>query len=137
MSEINRQTLRDYLNDSLPDAELIAVEKAVRDNPAVRSLLLEVREEVDLGEHSLGAIWRRERLSCPTRGELGSYLLGGCDPGLEDYIQFHLNVIGCPECQANRDDLAQRNAEPDEPVRRRRKRIVESSLDPLRKIQGS
>ena len=31
MSEITREMIRDYLNDALPDAELTAVEKAVRD----------------------------------------------------------------------------------------------------------
>jgi hypothetical protein len=137
MLEITRQMLRDYLNNALPEPELVAVEKAMRDNPEIRELLQEVREQIDLGEHSLGAIWRREHLSCPTRDELGSYLLGACDPGLESYIEFHLNIIGCPICLANRDDLQQRNAEPEEPVRRRRKRIVDSSVQELRKFQGS
>ena len=31
MAEITRQMLRDYLHDALPDAELAAVEKALRE----------------------------------------------------------------------------------------------------------
>ena len=62
MPEITREVLRDYLNDALPDAELTAVEKAVREQPAVQALLHQIRQEVDRGEHSVGAVWRRERV---------------------------------------------------------------------------
>ena len=57
------------------------------------------------GEHSIGAVWRRDRLSCPTRDQLGAYLLQALDPDLIDYIAFHLQTVGCPYCQANLDDL--------------------------------
>ncbi|MFO0850440.1 MAG: hypothetical protein U0871_18045 [Gemmataceae bacterium] len=75
MPEITRETLRDYLADALPDAETAAVEQALRTQPAVQSLFNQVRQEADRGEHSVGAVWRRERLSCPTREQLGGYLL--------------------------------------------------------------
>ncbi len=67
MGEITRQMLRDYLTDALPDGEMAAVEKALRDRPGLRAALQDVMGEVDRGEHTLGAIWRRERVSCPTR----------------------------------------------------------------------
>lgn len=105
MAEITRQMLRDYLNDALPDREMAAVERALRDKPELRGLVQEVLDEVDRGEHTLGAIWRRERVSCPTRDQLGGFLLGAGDTDLLDYVQFHLGVIGCPFCQANLDDL--------------------------------
>ena len=105
MPEITRQVLRDYLNDALPDEEMARVEKALRDSPQLRSALQDVLDEVDRGEHTVGAIWRRERVSCPTREQLGGFLLGAGDPDLLDYIQFHLEVVGCPYCQANLDDL--------------------------------
>jgi len=66
------------------------------------------REQRDVrvrGEHTAGAIWRRERVSCPTREQLGGYLLEAGDPELLDYVRFHLEEIGCPYCQANLDDL--------------------------------
>jgi hypothetical protein len=107
MPEITRQMLRDYLNDALPDPETAAVERALRDDPGLRAKLREVLDEEDRGEHTVGAIWRRDRVSCPTRDQLGGYLLGAGDPDLLDYIQFHLEVIGCPYCQANLDDLKQ------------------------------
>ena len=105
MAEITRQMLRDYLHDALPDAELAAVEKALRESAKLRALYTEVVEQEDRGEHTVGAIWRRERVSCLSREQLGSYLLGAGDAELLDYIDFHLKTIGCPYCQANLDDL--------------------------------
>jgi len=105
MPDITRQMLRDYLNDALPEKETALIERALRESASVRRELQDVLEEVDRGEHTVGAIWRRERVSCPTREQLGGYLLGSIDAGLEDYIEFHLDVIGCPYCQANLDDL--------------------------------
>jgi len=105
MPDITRQMLRDYLHDALPEPEMAAVEKALRGSPALRTALDEIREEDDRGEHTVGAIWRRERVSCPTRDQLGGFLLGAGDPDLLDYVQFHLDTIGCPYCQANLDDL--------------------------------
>ena len=105
MAAITRQMLRDYLHDALPDAETAAVERALRDSAELRAAFQEVLAEEDRGEHTVGAIWRRERVSCPSREQLGGFLLGAGDPELLDYIQFHLEVIGCPYCQANLDDL--------------------------------
>jgi hypothetical protein len=105
MAEITRQMLRDYLHDALPDPELVAVEKALRESAKLRAVYKEVVEQEDRGEHTLGAIWRRERVSCLSRDQLGSYVLGAGDPELLEYIEFHLKTIGCPYCQANLDDL--------------------------------
>lgn len=105
MADITRQMLRDYLHDALPDPELAAVEKALRESAPLRAIYQEVIEQEDRGEHTVGAIWRRERVSCPSRDQLGSYVLGSGDPELLEYIEFHLKTIGCPYCQANLDDL--------------------------------
>lgn len=137
MPEITRQTLRDYLNDALPDAELTAVEKAVRERPEIQALLMHIRQEVDRGEHSVGAVWRREKLSCPSRDQLGGFLLGAGDPEFHDYIEFHLKTVGCPECAANLDDLEQKNANPEPTVHTRRQRILDSSVGILRNATRS
>jgi hypothetical protein len=105
MAPITPEVLRDYLNDALPDAESAVVERALRESGELRKLLQEVLGQEDRGEHTAGAIWRRERVSCPTRDQLGGYLLEAGDPELLDYIRFHLEEIGCPYCQANLDDL--------------------------------
>ena len=59
----------------------------------------------DMGDHSIGAIWRREHLSCPTREELSSYKEEALDTQRIDYIKFHLEIVGCNACQANLLDL--------------------------------
>ncbi len=104
-SAVTREMLRDFLHDALPEAELAAVERAVRASAELRAALDEVREQEDRGEHTVGAIWRRDRVSCPARDQLGGYLLGAGDADLLDYITFHITVVGCPYCQANLDDL--------------------------------
>src|ERR1044072_2789167 len=105
MAEITRQMLRDYLHDALPDPELVAVEKALRESAKLRAIYKEVVEQEDRGEHTVGAICGRETVSFLSRDHLGSYLLGSGDPELLDYIDFPLKTIGCPYCQANLDDL--------------------------------
>ena len=131
MTTITREVLRDYLHDALPDEELAAVEKALRDSAELRDLFDEVRQDADRGEHTVGAIWRRDRLSCPGREQLGGYILQALDQELLDYISFHLTTVGCAYCQANLDDLTKRQTEA--PSKARRQRIVKSSAGLLKK----
>ena len=127
MANITRELLHGYLDDALSDGDTAQVEKALRESEALRRLLRAVILERDRGEHSIGAIWRRQRLSCPSREQLGSYLLQVLEPDLQDYIDFHLRTITCPYCQANLADLQRLREEPAPKVRERRKRFFESS----------
>ena len=125
---IDVEILRAYLADALPPEELARVEKALRDSAELRARLEEVRENRgDLGLHTLGAIWRRGRLTCPTRQQLGSYLLDALDPDLASYLKFHLDVIACPYCQANVADLKSKGAQVPAAIQNRHNRIVQSS----------
>ena len=127
MSEITREQLHAYLDDALSDAETARVEQALRDSETLRRSLRQAMQERDRGEHSLGAVWRRERLTCPTREQLGSYLLQVLDEGELDYLDFHLNTIGCPYCVANLADLQALQQEPAPRARERRRRFFQSS----------
>jgi hypothetical protein len=103
---IDDALLRFYLADNLPPEELARVEKALRDSAQLRARLEEVRNNrEDFQLHTLGAIWHRARLTCPSRQQLGSYLLDALDPDLASYFKFHLEVVECPFCQANLADL--------------------------------
>jgi len=125
---IDVETLRAYLADTLPPEELARVEKALRDSAELRDRLEDVRENRgDLGLHTLGAIWRRARLTCPTRQQLGSYLLDALDPDLASYLKFHLEVIACPYCQANLADLKSKASQAPAATQSRHNRIVQSS----------
>lgn len=127
MPAITRELLHLYLEDALAGEETAQVEEALRNSEGLRRLLRAVMQERDRGEHSIGAIWRRGRLSCPTREQLGSHLLGALEGGLQDYIAFHLGTIGCPFCQANLADLRALQGEPPPAVQQRRKKFFESS----------
>jgi hypothetical protein len=103
---IDELMLRNYLADALCPEESARVEKALRDSAELRARLEDVRQNRGDGQlHTLGAIWRRARLTCPNREKLGSFLLDALDPELASYIHFHLEVIECPFCQANIADL--------------------------------
>jgi len=127
MAAISREILESYVEDGLSTRETALVEQALRDSDQLRGMLRAVMQELDRGEHSIGAVWRRQRLTCPSREQLGSYLLQALDPAEQDYIDFHLDVLGCAFCHANLTDLKtqQKSKAPDS--RKRRKRIFESS----------
>src|SRR5262245_12332639 len=127
MSTITREQLNAYLDDALSDTETARVEQALRESEALQRQLRVLMQERDRGEHSLGAIWRRQRLTCPTREQLGSYLLGALDEGFQDYIKFHLTTVACAYCSANLADLQALQKEPPPKARERRRRIFTSS----------
>jgi hypothetical protein len=127
MSQITREQLHAYLDDALCEAETARVEQALREQEPLRRQLHQVMQERDRGEHSLGAVWRRERLTCPGRETLGSYLLQVLDEGEQDYIDFHLHTVGCPFCLANLADLEAQKKEPAPHAKERRRRIFQSS----------
>lgn len=94
-----------YLDEDLPQDRMASIEQALRDDSSLTDRLTAIVGGRDAGLHTLGAIWRRERLSCPTREQLGSFLLEILDESQTDYIHFHLNTIGCRVCNASLDDL--------------------------------
>jgi DNA-binding phage protein len=127
MSEISREHLHAYLDDALSDTEMAKIEQALRASEPLRRALRQAMQERDRGEHSLGAVWRRERLTCPSREQLGSYLLQVLEDEQQDYIDFHLQVIGCPYCVANLADLQALQQESAPKARERRRRFFQSS----------
>ena len=119
---VTREQLASYLEDALSDVETAQVEQALRQSEPLRQQLRQLMQERDRGEHSVGAIWRRQRLTCLSRAQLGSYLLGVLEPDISVYVRFHLETIGCSYCLANLTDLKtqQQSAAPQSQQRRRR-----------------
>jgi hypothetical protein len=127
-SAIDDDTLQGYLSETLPPEEMARVEKALRSSATLRDRLEDVRQNRgDAGLHSLGAIWRRHRLTCPSRQELGSFLLEALDPDRASYIMFHLEVIECTICLANLTDLKGKAAQASAATKSRQHRIYHSS----------
>lgn len=119
-----------YLDESLTSEKMAELEAAIRTDEAMRQRLAELISRRESGVHSVGDIWRRNRLSCPTREELGSYLLGAMLDEAADYLRFHMEVIGCRYCQANLEDLREIQGQPT--AQERRKRIFQSSVGRIR-----
>jgi len=137
MSDVSREQLQAYLDDALSDHETALVEQALRKSEPLRRQLSQVMQERDRGEHSIGAVWRRERLTCPSREQLGSYLLQVLDDGQQDYVEFHLKVIACSFCLANLADLQAQQQEPAPKARERRRRYFQSSAGYLQVCRES
>jgi hypothetical protein len=121
-----------YLDELLAPEAMAEIERQARGDAALVARLSEVSARRDAGLHSLGEIWRRHRLSCPTRQQWGNYLLGTLAAERAKYFEFHVQVVGCRLCQANLADLkAQQSAEPAISDQRRRK-YFQSSAGQLR-----
>lgn len=121
-----------YLDEMLPVEQMATIERDLRASEALRLRAAGLARRRDQGAHSVGEIWRRLRLSCPSRDELGNFLLGTLEDGLADYIEFHLRTVGCRFCAANLGDLEQALKSAPETAQRRRK-FFESSAGYLRR----
>jgi hypothetical protein len=129
---IHPSDLEAYLDEALPPAEMARIEKALRHDRELVAQLRAIHARRNAGVHSLGEIWRAQRLSCPTREQLGSYLLGALPEAFGEYVAFHLEVVGCRYCRANLRDLENQQAEQPETVRSRRRKYFQSSIGRLR-----
>ena len=129
---VSTAELEAYLDEALPAEAMAKIEKALRADSNLLERLAAVIGRNDIGIHSLGAIWRRARISCPSRDQLGSYLLGALADELAGYIRFHLETVGCRVCAANIADLQAQQAESPSEAQVRRKRYFQSSAGYLR-----
>src|SRR5688572_2801692 len=93
-----------YLDELLPADRASVVERTLRDSAALRQRAALLARRRDQGGHTVGEIWRRYRLSCLTRSQLGAYLLGTLDPAHAEYVEFHVRTVGCRLCSANLHD---------------------------------
>jgi hypothetical protein len=125
--------LEAYLDEALPGEAMARIEAAVRQSEELARRLAGIHLRRDGGSHSLGDIWRRHRLTCPTRNELGSYLLGVLPAPQAAYVRFHVEEAGCRVCRANYDDLNRQQAEAAEAGHHRRRKYFESSAGLLRR----
>jgi hypothetical protein len=130
---VRQSDLEAYLDEALPPEEMARVELALRKDQQLIKQMTAIHARRSAGVHSLGEIWRQERLSCPSREQLGSHLLGAMPDDAADYVRFHLQVVGCRYCQANFADLENQQAEERGVVQKRRRRYFQSSAGHLRR----
>lgn len=130
--EISEQQLQGYLDEALPAGLMAAIEKSLRSDEALRERLVTVAGRREAGVHGLGEIWRRQRLSCPSREQLGSFILGAISSEQEDYIRFHLERVGCRLCAANLADLETQKTEQQQMTQTRRRKYFQTSVGHLK-----
>lgn len=131
-----RLDLEAYMEEALDAHEMTRIEAALRNDPTLVARMMELGRQREEGQHSLGAIWRRHRASCPNRQTLGGFLLEALAPEEADYVYFHVTEIGCRACQANLKDLESLQASDSPPVQTRRKRYFETSAGLLNRAKG-
>ncbi|KLU04671.1 hypothetical protein RISK_003293 [Rhodopirellula islandica] len=124
-----------FLDEQLEPSRSSAIEQAVREDEELRQRLIQLRGQDVAGLHTIGAIWRRQQLSCPDRAVLQAYVANQLEPEMADYVLFHLTEIGCRVCRANFDDLNQQLARgrSTEEAASRRRRMFQTSAGHLRR----
>ncbi len=115
-----------WLDELLPVERMTEFEQQLREDQNLQSRLSQLIHHRDQGGHSVGEIWQRAGLSCPSRSELSGYLLGTMQKDAASYIEFHLMTVGCRVCQANLNDLEE-HASQSQSAPGRRRRFFESS----------
>jgi len=124
--------LEAYLDEALTPEDMATLERDLRDRPELIQRLSAINTRRDAGVHTLGEVWRRFRVSCPTREQLGSYLLGALDAETVEYLRFHIDKTGCRFCRANLDDMKRQQDEAEDDVVTRRSKYFQSSAGYLR-----
>jgi hypothetical protein len=104
-NEYSDQQLQAFLDEALPAECMVEIETRLRCDAELVRRVARLRGEREAGLHSLGEIWRRHRLTCPSRQQLGGYLLGVLDDHWAAYIRCHVEQVGCRVCAANLADL--------------------------------
>ena len=120
-----------WLDELLPLARMTELEEQLRTDEELQTRVAQLIHHRDQGGHTVGEIWQRGGLSCPSRAELGGYLLETLSEESAAYIRFHLETIGCRVCNANLADLRQHTEQTDD-APERRQRFFESSAGLLR-----
>jgi len=132
-TDFSNSELEAFLEESLPVERMAAIEEALRHSDALQKQVAAINGRRDAGVHSLGDVWRRHRLSCPTREQLGSFLLGVLASDAAEYVKFHIDKIECRYCAASIDDLKSQQSAAAGDITRRRQKYFQSSVGHLRK----
>ncbi len=128
-----------YLEESLPLEKAADLEKRLRspesdENKALLDRLQQLILTRDSGTHTIGEIWKRHRLSCPTREDLGRYILEAMSDEESTYIKIHIEVTECDVCRSNLDDLLHATLQANQAaINDRRGRYFQSSVGRLKK----
>tara|TARA_B110000014_G_scaffold220952_1_gene177326 strand:+ start:43 stop:441 length:399 start_codon:yes stop_codon:yes gene_type:complete len=125
--------LEAYLDEDLDAGMMSNIEDALREDTQLLQSLSTILSQRESGVHSVGSVWRRASITCPSRETIADSLLGILSDDHNDYIHFHINEVGCRLCQAHLDDLTAQQDVNQEMSSSRRKRYFESTAGYLKK----
>ena len=134
VTEFTNEELLAYADERLPSERSVLIEQFLRRDRALIERMASLLSQRDQGERSLGQLWRKDRLSCPSRSVWAAYVDGRLGDGLKHYLQFHVETIGCRICAANLADLSR--CEPSTDAERRTRKIFQSSAGTLSSDPG-
>lgn len=129
MTTFTDEELLAYVDESLPVARSAEIEGMLRHSDGLRNRLSALMAVQDQGGQTVGEIWRRGRVSCPSRALWTAYHDGQIGETLRRYLEFHLETIGCRFCAANLDDL---KSSDDAAAKSRRQKIFQTSIGRLK-----
>ena len=124
--QVSDAELLGYADELLPISRASEIEGWLREDAGLRKRAARLLKDRDDGVHSFADIWRRHRVSCPSRTVLGGLLLGTLTEEIRRSIDIHVNECGCRYCRAEIEDLV--NARSDRATEARRRKFFESSL---------
>jgi hypothetical protein len=104
-ADFTDEELRAYLDEALPASRAALVEQTLPRDTELQARCQQVARNRDQGAASLGEIWRRHGLSCPSTTVLQSYRAGSLGDGFARVVQQHVEVVGCPRCTATLSEL--------------------------------
>ncbi len=133
MTAFTDEELLAYVDESLPVARSAEIENQLRGSETLRSRLSSLMAVQDQGGRTVGEIWRRGRISCPSRTLWIAFHDGEIGETLRRYLQFHLQTIGCRYCAANLADLM---SSEDAAAQSRRQKIFQTSIGRLKAGAG-
>lgn len=133
--EFTDDQLSAWLDEQLPVEMMTQLEQSLRSSEDLQRRVASLIRRRDRGWHSPGDVWRKHQLTCPSRAQLGRWLLGTLPAAEDEYIEFHLQVVGCRYCRANHIDLIE--STDDATAIARRRRFFQSSAGKLREHSQS
>ena len=133
--EFTQADLEAYLDEALPPDEMAQIEDELRNHPELGERLIAIHGRRDAGVHTLGEIWRRHRLTCPSRQQLTLFLDGKLPADDADYIRFHLEDVHCRLCVASYEDIRISRQLDDEEATVAKQRILDRSSHYLRRSE--
>jgi len=83
-------------------------------------------EESESTDSLMTEVWEQWRFTCPKRSTIGKFLLGTLQEPWTNYVEFHVNRLGCRFCRANVEDLQKASDEAD--AKRTQQKIFESTI---------